>query len=286
MAYYNHRVFGNVLTLPYQLNRATYAVAPLFVWQAPKPAPAYRHEIMKEFYLGFERTFFEGARTLPGFLERTGEKCLTSFFFFVGPALAAPLIMLPRALRDRRVRIVASTAAWMAVGLGVNAWFAPHYLAPFTAGIYAILLQSMRHLRSWRPSGQPVGFFLVRASVVICLALAGLRLYAVQLNLVGPWPSVCMWYGSEGLGTARAEVQHRLESQPGRHLAIVRYGHGHDVVNEWVYNSADIEKSRVVWAREMDAQSNSELLRYFKDRSAWLVEPEATPATLSPYSVN
>ena len=286
MAYYNHRVYGNALTLPYQLNRATYAVAPLFVWQTTKAEPVYRHAMMKEFYLGFERPFFEGARTLPGFLERTGEKSLTIFFFFAGPALLAPLIMLPRVLRDRRLRILVLMGVWMAVGLGVNAWFAPHYLAPFTAGLYAILLQSMRHLRMWRPGGQPAGTFLVRAAVVICLILAGIRLYAVPLNLVGPWPSVCMWYGSEGLGTERASVLQRIASQPGRHLAIVRYGPGHDVVNEWVYNAADIDNSRVIWAREMDAQNNAELLRYFKDRTAWLVEPEANPSKLSPYSAN
>jgi hypothetical protein len=284
MAYYNHRVYGNALTLPYQLNRANYAVAPLFVWQTTKAEPVYRHAIMKEFYLGFERPFFEGARTLPGFLERTGEKSLTIFFFFLGPALAAPLIMLPRAVRDRRLRILVLMAVWMAVGLGVNAWFGPHYLAPFTAGLYAILLQCMRHLRMWRPGGQAVGSFLVRAAVVICLALAGIRLYAVPLNLVGPWPSVCMWYGSEGLGTARAAVLQRIERQFGRHLAIVRYGPVHNVVNEWVYNAADIDNSKVVWAREMDALNNAELLRYFSDRTAWVVEPDANPPKVSPYS--
>jgi hypothetical protein len=283
MGYYNHRVYGSAAILPYQLNRATYAVAPLFVWQTTKAEPVYRHAMMREFYLGFERTFFEGARTIPGFLGRTGEKLLTMFFFFAGPALAAPLILLPRVLRDRRLRILVLMGAWMAVGLGVNAWFAPHYLAPFTAGLYAILLQSMRHLRMWRPGGQPAGTFLVRAVAVICLVLAGIRLYAVPLHLVGPWPSVCMWYGSEGLGTARTALEQTMESHPGRHLAIVRYGTGHDVVNEWVYNRADIDNSRVVWAREMDARDNAELLRYFKDRTAWLVEPDANPSKLSPY---
>ena len=51
-------------------------------------------------------------------------------------------------------------------------------------------------------------------------------------------------------------------------------------------NAADIDNSRVIWAREMDAQNNAELLRYFKDRTAWLVEPEANPSKLSPYSAN
>jgi hypothetical protein len=175
----------------------------------------------------------------------------------------------------------------MAVGVGVNAWFAPHYLAPFTAGIYAILLQSMRHLRTWRPQGQPAGSCLARAAVVICVALAGLRLYAVPLKLVGPWPSVCMWYGSEGLGSQRAEVLQQIESHSGRHLAIVRYARDHDVMNEWVYNAADIDNSRVVWARETAGDDDtSEMRRYFEDRTVWLVEPDAAPPKLSPFLPN
>src|ERR1043165_804152 len=50
---------------------------------------------------------------------------------------------------------------------------------------------------AWRPSGLRVGLFLVRAAPVVCLALATIRLYAVPLHLVGPWPTVCMWFGSE-----------------------------------------------------------------------------------------
>jgi hypothetical protein len=284
MAYYNHRVFGNVLTLPYQVNRATYAVAPLFLWNMPEAEPVYRHAVMRNFYTEFELSFFQQARTLPGFLERSCAKLLAFFFFFLGPALAAPVFMLPRVLRDRRTRFLVLTAGLMGFGLGVNAWFAPHYLAPFTAGVYGILLQGMRHLRVWRPGGQFAGLFLVRATVLICLALLGLRLCGVPLNLVGPWPSVCAWYGSEGLGAARTAMLQSIESQPGRHLAIVRYTGGHDVMNEWVYNAADIDSSRVVWAREMDERSNAELIEYFKDRTAWLVEPDSIPPRISPYA--
>ena len=32
------------LDLPYTVDRATYAVAPYYIWQHPRRAPAYRHE--------------------------------------------------------------------------------------------------------------------------------------------------------------------------------------------------------------------------------------------------
>jgi hypothetical protein len=67
---------------------------------------------------------------------------------------------------------------------------------------------------------------------------------------------------------------------------LVRYRLSHDSGDEWVYNSADIDHSPVVWAREMDPPSNRALLRYFQDRKAWLVQPDVQPATLSPYDAS
>jgi hypothetical protein len=283
MGYYNYRVFGNVFTLPYQVNRATYAMAPVFLWSEPRPEPPYRHRIMRDFYVNFELPFFNSARTIEGFLENSGLKLLRIFFFFIGPALTVPLIAMPCVLWDRRVRFLVVAGVTFAVGLGVNAWLAPHYLAPFTAGMYGLLLQAMRHLRAWRPEGHPTGLFLVRTVPVLCLALVAVRLCAVPLKLVGPWPTICTWSGSEGLGTARASTLARLESYPGRQLAIVRYAPVHDFMDEWVYNAASIDRSKVVWAREMDSQSNAELLRYFSDRTVWLVEPDYTSPKVSRY---
>ena len=47
---------------------------------------------------------------------------------------------------------------------------------------YAIGLQSMRHLRLWKPEGKPVGTAVVRFLVVVCILMAGLRLFAEPLN--------------------------------------------------------------------------------------------------------
>jgi hypothetical protein len=39
----------------------------------------------------------------------------------------------------------------------------------------------------------------------------------------------------------------------------------------------------VVWAREMETRNNLELRRYFRNRRAWLVEPDSSPPGISPY---
>jgi len=74
-----------------------------------------------------------------------------------------------------------------------------------------------------------------------------------------------------------------LEQLPGQQLVLVRYSALQDPIEEWVYNAADIDHSKVVWAREMDGADNQELMRYYPNRTVWLVEPDSLPAGLQPY---
>ncbi len=53
-------------------------------------------------------------------------------------------------------------------------------------------------------------------------------------------------------------------------MAIVRYAPDHDFYVEWVWNSADIDGSKVVWSRDMSVAANAEVVRYFPDRKASL----------------
>lgn len=40
MGFYNFRVAGNALRMPYQIHEETYGIAPLFIWARPSPEPA------------------------------------------------------------------------------------------------------------------------------------------------------------------------------------------------------------------------------------------------------
>ncbi|MGH9645430.1 MAG: hypothetical protein ACRD4E_01325 [Bryobacteraceae bacterium] len=279
MAYYNRRVFGSALTLPYQTNRMTYASAPVFLWETPRPAPEYRSKEMHDFFQIWEMHDFRLAQTLRGFIDKSVQQLATGLFFFCGIALLSPLVMLPRLFRDLRVRYLLVASAVFGLGLAVNAWFFPHYAAPFTGAIYVLLLQCMRHLRQSRP----IGPALVRYAPLVCLMLAGFRMYAEPLGIaISRWPS--MWYGTEPLGLPRAKVAAQLETMPGKQLAIVRYSPLHAPFDDWVYNKADIDATKVVWARELYGANNDELLRYFHDRQVWLVEPDCDPPKVSRYS--
>jgi hypothetical protein len=190
-------------------------------------------------------------------------------------------VMLPWALCDRRKRFLTVVAIILTLGLAIETFFIPHYLAPAAALILALLLQSMRHLRA----AGLYGTMLVRWTAIVCLLLVIIRVFAqpLQVELAPEEYQAGTWAG----GTAapameRVNVLAGLERQPGGQLVIVRYPADHKFP-EWVYNSADIDKSKVIWARDMDPESNRELLDYYKDRTAWLVEPDATPPRVVPY---
>jgi hypothetical protein len=281
--YYYWRVTGNPFRMPYQVGRDQYATARIFLWEQPLPVPAYRHQQMRDFFVGWELAKFLEAKSLTGLARNTLGKAGAFWMFFLGPALTLPLVFGWRLFRDRRIRPLLVIAAVCAAGLALNTWFYAHYAAPMTGLIYALVLQGLRHVRLWRRHGRPVGFAIARSVPVVCLGMALLRVCAQPLSFYLPpdWPMT--WYYARPGNVQRARILAQLKSQPGRHLAIVRYRPDHDFFEEWVYNRASIDAATVVWAREMDDAANRELTRYFDTRHVWLVDADATPATISPY---
>ena len=59
----------------------------------------------------------------------------------------------------------------------------------------------------------------------------------------------------------------------------------HDVDHEWVYNAADIDAAKIVWARDMGAAQNQELLNYFHNRHIWLLNGDQPSPRLEPYNL-
>jgi hypothetical protein len=287
LAYYDYRAFGNPLTLPYTIDRNTYAIAPYYVWQPARPEPNYHHVALRNFYHQNELIVYEKIHKPVGFVLVTIVKAAMTLMFFAGIVLLLPLLMLEHALKDRRIRLLVICVLVLVPGMLIEIFLIPHYLAPFTAAFYAIGLQCMRHMRVWRPGGRPVGLALARGCVAVCIALVAVRLAATPLHLgTIPWPNpTSSGLGPEPHGTQRAAIQEELACTPGKHLVLVRYAVGHNPMDEWVYNASDIDGSRVIWARDMDAAANTELIRHYHDRNVWLVQPDLETGKLSPYPV-
>ncbi len=151
-------------------------------------------------------------------------------------------------------------------------WVQARYLAPLTATLFLLVVQAIRHLRHWEPGGRPVGVAFSRAVFLLTVLLAPFHPLSKSLQRHPP----------EGI-EFRAQFESQLNTSPGGHLIIVRYSPEHISSREWVYNAADIDRAKIVWAREIPGMDIRPLLDYYHGRHVWLVEPDADPPRITPY---
>jgi hypothetical protein len=279
--YYYSRVTGSSFQIPQRLERDTYAIAPYFIWQTPaKSEPVYRNAALRGFYAGAEMDYYRSTRSVRGWLLASATKIRDFWLFYLGPVLTLPLLALPWVLKDKRIRLLLIVGLVFLAGLGAEIWFYPHYAAPATALLYAILLQSLRHLRLWRRRNQSSGIVVVRGIPLICVAMVGARLAAQSLPYHPPDFPMTWCYTSPG-GTDRADILAKLRGLGGKNLVLVRWKEGDNPFEQWVYNEPDIDQADVVWAWETDHPS--ELLQYFSARRIWVLQvARQGPPTLSP----
>lgn len=274
MGYYNWRLTGNPLLLPHTLNEHTSHSTGLFLWSHKKPEMHYRNQQFEDFYNGWERGEYDN--TWPGAVHVTLEKlgrCLVTYFW-VGELLLFPAI--PFLFRDRKMRLLLLTFFLVTLGVFAVIWSNAHYAAPLTCVVFALAVQAVRHLRTMRMGRGRFGLAISRA--IVLLLTLDTTAYA-SLRICSPLPWTCQGDPS------RVAITKKLEQTPGKHLVIVRYDNDdHNIHDEWVYNGAEIDSAKVIWARELDAQQNAKLFDYFRDRKIWLVTPDSDNTYLEPYT--
>jgi hypothetical protein len=276
MGYYNLRVTGNPLRMPYLVHEETYAAAPSFLWQSPRSGLNYRHKELQDFWLGWVMPLYCHQRSALGFAEGALWKMQTVIKgCFPTIIVALPLFGLPWALRgNHRLLLALALCGISSLALLPAIGIAPHYAAPVFGLIFVVILAGIRQLRLWRWRGTRVGQWLVRGILVLWAAwLVPKGFELARSDRAEEWRAQI---------SQRADILAGLIQQPGSHLVVVRYGPNHNTHAEWVYNQADIDGAKVVWAREMD--DNHLLLEYFRSRRVWLLLPDEHPPQLKPFS--
>ena len=288
--FYFWRVTGDPFRMPYEVERKNYAVAPYMLWLPPRKPPVYRYPLMRKMFV--DQEFIKGYRG--AFSPFTFiAKLFWGWSFYLGPALSLPLcmlaIVLPVGMGWRNIsqptRFLLIVFVTSLAGLATETFFHPHYAAPITAALIALMLLAMRRLRAWTWHGKLAGLCLTRLVPVICVLTFTLRAFAVPLHLPRYQFYAAPWYEWTVPTFGRNAIVQRLDALPGRHLVIVRYKPEHQVFFEWVYNDADIDNSKIVWAREMTPAEDQQLIDYFKDRQVWLLQADDAPPQLTKYSV-
>ena len=162
-------------------------------------------------------------------------------FFFCFYPLFIPALIWPYPLQTPQERLGVLLLAGGLLALIPVVGFQYHYAAAILPLVYLRLLQSIHRLRNWRPNGKLIG---------LALAVLLIALIPIQFGR-DVWKLFADGEYAPPMAQPYHDVVSQLDALPGRHLVLVRYAPKHDVFQEWVYNRADIDAARIVWAREM-----------------------------------
>lgn len=267
MAYFT-RVTGSPFLLPQQCYMNQYAASSAFVWQADPPTPTYRNPELKLAHEGLrvDKATFS---TPQGALRAVAGRMTAVGSFFLGPLMVLPVLVLPGLWRSPRMRVLLAATVALLVALCLAAPFQPHYAGPLAGVLYLLAAQSVRLLWVLGRNGDALSGLLAQAAPLV---VAG----QLALSALAPSPAP--------LVRGRAEAERQLVLTGGRYLVLVRYTNDHALGNEWVYNRADMDRARVVWARDLGPERNRELIAAFPNRAVLLALPDRLQPELRPYA--
>ena len=267
MGYYNYRVTGNALEIPYLAHDKQYVVRSPLLWLShPNVAPVYSNAVLKEFWTVAAANEYQSARD--HWLKAHVSDLITLGHFFLGWPLIVLMISFARPLwRDPAARSAGLLAVGFYAGAAWDARLFPHYAAPATALVYILMACSLRALRNSWPGTLGERRYITWGVLGLFVLTTGMALLTPENRyLFGPI--------DYHVGAKHTAIQEQLEQNPGRHLVLVRYGRRHDLYEELVFNQADIERSRVVWARSLGQEKDSCLINHFSSRRVWLLEDD------------
>jgi hypothetical protein len=276
--YYLWRVTGSPVRMPYQIERQTYAVAPYMIWQKIRPEPVYHHADMRRMFVEEEPLGLKAFRSLIGVPLRA----YLAWSFFLGPVLTLPFLMLAltspsdtsfRKIGNSRSLTLFFILAVFIVGTLLVNFYSEHYSAPATGLVLLLLVLSLRRLRQWGTSG----LFLARAVALICVISFGIRVSAKPLHVPLSQYYVFSWYQENWPSFGRGAIERQLLQIPGKHLVIVHYKPDHEPFAQWIYNDADIDGSKIIWARDVGPGEDAKLIQKFQNRNVWLLDADAKP---------
>jgi hypothetical protein len=261
----NKAVTGSWTTLPEQLSQYEYGVPAALTFQTP-PVPHHPLTPQQSDEYRAQLAFFQGPETVGSYLQRLEYRVRFYRFFFLPPLYLAALAFLTR-LRQYRYAWVALTLAIFALGTNFFPAFQYHYVAGVTCLFVLVAVEGLERISRIEIRKHPAGAEAAAIVFLVCFA------------------QFAFWYGIQrNRGPARRiSVARQLDGVAGKLLVFVRYGTHHPFQDEWVYNRADIDAARIVWARDLGTAENQKLLRYFPDRVPILLEPDEQPPQLSPY---
>lgn len=281
----NRLVTGSWTTLPEMLSQYQYGVPASLTLEAPQ-IPHRQLTPQQAMDYKMQLSFHQGAETAGSYFQRLEYRVRFYRFFFLPPLYLACIAFF-WSLREYRFVWVAATLAIFALGTNFFPAFQIHYIAAATCLFVLVAVTGLEQMTRLRIRGHSAGQEAAVLIAVLCGAhfLFWYGMHAAEDNGFSlaarryeTWDSI-----NHANPARRIFVARELAGIPGQLLVFVRYLPQHIFQDEWVYNAADIDGSRVVWARDLGAEENEKLLRYYPGRKALLLETDFQRPRVSEY---
>jgi hypothetical protein len=280
----NRAVTHSWTTLPEQLSQYQYGVPTSLTFEA-NPVPHVPMTPQQELDYRAQSITHGSGDSMQRFLLRLEYRVRYYRFFFLPPLYIA-LVAFFSALGDARLRCVAATLAIFALGTNLFPYLLSHYLAAVTCLFVLVSVVGLQQLGRIRIHEAAVGMEIARVLIVLCFG-EFLSWYALHLFESPDLYSILRYETWDSMNhdnsRRRSEVYQQLAETPGQLLVFVHYSSHHVYQNEWVWNAADIDGSRIVYARDLGRDEDETLIRYYPNRKVLLLEPDDSEPQLQAF---
>ncbi len=286
--YDNFAVTGKPLVLPYALYEHQYNSVPVFWFLPMRAEPTYSQARLATLMgtNGWEAQVHAGMRKGWKLLAARLFGPLWTWRWDFGIALAL-MLLVPVAWRDPLYRKLAIVVGLFLLVLGAETYHEEHYTAPVLAAL--ALMVAIWGERAWKlqvrhvPAGAALVVLALVSPTIAALPQvdAAAKITELDEHFTRCASSPNYW------SNRRGELIERLSALDRPQLVFVRYPmpdwHIHD---EWVYNGADIDRQRVVFAHDFGPEQDQALLNYYPARTDWLLtfDPASGLEHLDPYA--
>jgi hypothetical protein len=263
MGYYNYRVTGDALRMPYAVHAQQYMVAPVFWWQ-PLQAPSTDIPHIAGFHRQFEFREYERQTTFAGFFENAWRKVRMVQWMCFWPLIYYPALIggwfAFRRWRSARFALVVPAILFIA-HISSTPWLRAHYLAPVVPLWIMFVVYAIRGIARIRFVPREITISMAEALII------GSTVFALHTNILAA-------IDRREVGDPRGIVLDALKKVPGRHIIFVDYAPGPQNEFEWVSNGADLVDAPVLWVHSRQTEQDMQLVEQYPDRNVWFLRIE------------
>jgi hypothetical protein len=297
MGYQYYRVTGNAFTMPYSVHHEQYYPTPLFIFQPINKSAIKGNARIRRIY-----DTYTSPPILGNLLKIEGlpdSLYLSPFYgivylvtalplFFFSPMLTILLFaVLPLLIwRSRWLLLITVTIVFTFACMCLGIWWDQyHYAAPLTSCFFLLITEGFRQFYVVSKKGTKRRFVFFTLLGLTIGSFIFIQMFSYEQPQMNEDFSNQKTMISEHLVANeplqvkiptratffKVEFEDVIEKLPNKYIAIVTYNSGYDFHDEIVYNKADIENSKLIWAHNLGSEKNKLLIDYYNDRKVvWI----------------